>query len=170
MMFSVFQVSRMGGRKRNEDRMGYTYTQGSVMFLVADGLGGHPQGDVASQICLQVATSMFHKQAVPKLADVAQFLQAVMLAAHEQLLSYAATQGLEQTPSSTLVLAVLQDNQCHTAHCGDSRRYLVRGGAVLSRTLKRCGDQLTSSLHCPYQEVAEKVRILIWRSNSLLAC
>lgn len=135
MMFSVFQVTRMGGRKRNEDRMGYTYTQGAVMFLVADGLGGYPQGDVASQICLQVVTSMFHKQAAPKLADVAQFLQAAMLAAHEQLHSYAATHGLGQTPSSTLVIVVLQDNQCHTAHCGDSRRYLVRGGAVLSRTL-----------------------------------
>ena len=54
MMFSVFQVSRVGGRKRNEDRMGYTYTQASAIFLVADGLGGHPEGDVAAQIGLQV--------------------------------------------------------------------------------------------------------------------
>ncbi len=135
MMFSVFQASRMGGRKRNEDRMGYTYTQTSAIFLVADGLGGHPQGDVAAQVCLQVATAMFHKQANPRLANVTQFLQTAMRAAHEQLLAYAAMHGLDQTPSSTLVLAVLQDNQCYTAHCGDSRRYLVRGGAVLSRTV-----------------------------------
>lgn len=135
MMFSVFQASRVGGRKRNEDRMGYSYTQAAAIFLVADGLGGHPQGDVAAQICLQVVTTLFHKQATPKLANVAQFLQDAMLAAHEQLHSYAQTHSLDQTPSSTLVVAVLQDDHCYTAHCGDSRRYLVRGGEVLSRTL-----------------------------------
>ena len=135
MMFSVFQASRPGGRKRNEDRMGYSYTQGAAIFLVADGLGGHPEGDVAAQICLQVVTSLFHKQATPKLANVTEFLQAAMRAVHEQLLNYAAMHLLEQTPSSTLVIAVLQDNECHTAHCGDSRRYLVRSGAVLSRTI-----------------------------------
>lgn len=135
MMFSVFQVSRVGGRKRNEDRMGYTYTQAAAIFLVADGLGGHPEGDVASQICLQVVTTMFHKQATPKLANVPEFLNASMRACHEQLISYATMHGLSQTPSSTLVIAILQGDQCFTAHCGDSRRYLVRDGAVLSRTL-----------------------------------
>lgn len=135
MMFSVFQVSRLGGRKRNEDRMGYTYTQAAAIFLVADGLGGHPHGDVASQLCLQVVTSLFHKNARPKLTDVTEFLQTAMLAAHEQLLVYAATHELDQTPSSTLVISVLQDDLCYTAHCGDSRRYLVRAGGILSRTI-----------------------------------
>ena len=135
MMFSVFQVSRIGGRKKNEDRMGYAYTTGAAIFLVADGLGGHPQGDVAAQICLQVVSAMFHKLAVPKLPNVAEFLQAAMQEAHEQLLSYAAVHEMNETPSSTLVVSVLQDDQCHTAHCGDSRRYVVRDGAVLSRTI-----------------------------------
>ncbi len=135
MMFSVFQVSHQGGRKRNEDRMGYTYTQSAAIFLVADGLGGHPHGDIASQLCLQVVTTLFNKQAKPKLAHVPEFLQAAMLAAHEQLQSYAATHALDQTPSSTLVISVLQDNQCYTAHCGDSRRYLLRAGQIVSRTI-----------------------------------
>ncbi len=135
MMFSVFQVSRVGGRRRNEDRMGYSYTQAAAIFLVADGLGGHPEGDVAAQICLQVITALFHKQATPKLANVAEFLQSAMAAVHAQLLGYASMHGLDQTPSSTLVIAVLQDDHCHTAHCGDSRRYLVRHGEVASRTI-----------------------------------
>ena len=135
MMFSVFQVSRVGGRKRNEDRMGYSYTKAAAIFLVADGLGGHPDGHIAAQICLQTVTTMFHRQACPRLNDVSVFLDAAMRAAHEELLSYAAAHRLDQTPSSTLVVVVLQDNQCFTAHCGDSRRYLVRGASVLSRTL-----------------------------------
>jgi hypothetical protein len=135
MMFSVFQVSRVGGRKRNEDRMGYSYTRAAAIFLVADGLGGHPGGDIAAQICLQTVTTLFHSQASPRLSNVPEFLDAAMRASHAKLQSYASAHALAQTPSSTLVVVVLQDNHCYTAHCGDSRRYLVRGASVLSRTL-----------------------------------
>ena len=53
MKFSVFQVSRKGGRGTNEDRMGYCYTRESGLFVLADGMGGHPEGEVASQMSLQ---------------------------------------------------------------------------------------------------------------------
>ena len=48
MKFSVYQVSRRGGRATNQDRMGYCYTRESALFALADGLGGHPRGDVAA--------------------------------------------------------------------------------------------------------------------------
>ena len=44
MKFSVFQISRKGGRDKNEDRMGYCYTRESGLFVLADGMGGHPEG------------------------------------------------------------------------------------------------------------------------------
>jgi serine/threonine protein phosphatase PrpC len=53
MRFSVYQVSRKGGREKNEDRMGYCYTRDSGLFALADGMGGHPEGEVASQLALQ---------------------------------------------------------------------------------------------------------------------
>ena len=53
MKFSVFQISRKGGREKNEDRMGYCYTRESGLFLLADGMGGHPEGEVAAQLALQ---------------------------------------------------------------------------------------------------------------------
>ena len=40
MKFSVFQISRKGGRENNEDRMGYCYTRASGLFVLADGMGG----------------------------------------------------------------------------------------------------------------------------------
>ena len=53
MRFSVYQVSRKGGRDKNEDRMGYCYTRSAGLFALADGMGGHPEGEVASQVALQ---------------------------------------------------------------------------------------------------------------------
>ena len=40
MKFSVFQLSRRGGRQKNEDRMGYSYTRESALFVLADMLDG----------------------------------------------------------------------------------------------------------------------------------
>jgi len=51
--FSVYQISRKGGREKNEDRMGYCYTRDSGLFALADGMGGHPEGDMAAQVALQ---------------------------------------------------------------------------------------------------------------------
>ena len=44
MKFGTYQVSRKGGREKNEDRMGYCYTRDSGLFALADGMGGHPEG------------------------------------------------------------------------------------------------------------------------------
>ena len=38
MKFSLFQISRRGGREKNEDRMGYCYTRESGLFVLADGM------------------------------------------------------------------------------------------------------------------------------------
>ncbi len=61
MRFSVYQVSRKGGREKNEDRMGYCYTRDSGLFALADGMGGHPEGEVASQLALQTLAAMFQR-------------------------------------------------------------------------------------------------------------
>ena len=58
MRFVVYQVSRKGGREKNEDRMGYCYTRDSGLFALADGMGGHPEGEVASQLALQTLAAL----------------------------------------------------------------------------------------------------------------
>jgi serine/threonine protein phosphatase PrpC len=106
MKFSVFQISRKGGREKNEDRMGYCYTSGSGLFLLADGMGGHPQGEVAAQIALQSISALYQKEAKPELPDVREFFEAAIIGAHRQILRYAADNGLSDTPRTTLVVAV----------------------------------------------------------------
>lgn len=134
MKFSVFQVSRRGGRKNNEDRMGYCYTRESSLLVLADGMGGHPEGEVAAQIALQTVSALFQRQAKPMLDDVQDFLAAALLAAHHQILRYASEKGMLDTPRTTLVVGVLQAGRAAWVHCGDSRLYVVRGGELLMRT------------------------------------
>ena len=79
MKFSIFQISRRGGRENNEDRMGYCYTRESGLFVLADGMGGHPEGEVAAQIALQTVAAMYQRQAKPQLPDVPEFLSNALL-------------------------------------------------------------------------------------------
>ena len=134
MKFSVFQISRRGGREKNEDRMGYCYTRESGLFVLADGMGGHPEGEVAAQIALQTVSALFQRQAKPQIQDVQEFLSGALLAAHHQILRYASEKGMIDTPRTTLVAAVLQGGAASWVHCGDSRLYMVRDAELLTRT------------------------------------
>ena len=134
MKFSVFQVSRKGGREKNEDRMGYCYTRESGLFALADGMGGHPDGEVAAQLALQTFATFYQKEARPLVRDVPTFLGAALAAAHHQIIRYASVKGMLDTPRTTLVAAVVQGNSATWIHCGDSRLYLVRGGKLVTRT------------------------------------
>jgi len=134
MKFSVFQISRKGGREKNEDRMGYCYTRESGLFLLADGMGGHPEGEVAAQLALQTISALYQKEARPIVKDVTEFLSTALMAAHHQIIRYASEKGMLDTPRTTLVAAVVQGTHATWVHCGDSRLYVVRGGELLTRT------------------------------------
>jgi PPM family protein phosphatase len=134
MKFSVYQISRQGGRERNEDRMGYAHTRESGLFVLADGMGGHPEGAMAAQLALQTFSAYFQKAANPTVREVPAFLSSALMASHHQIIRYAAEKGMLDTPRTTLVAALLERNQLHWVHCGDSRLYVVRDGELLSRT------------------------------------
>src|SRR5665647_88503 len=134
MKFSVFQLSRKGGREKNEDRMGYCYTSESGLFVLADGMGGHPEGEVAAQLALQTISALYQKEARPIIQNTPEFLSSAVLAAQHQILRYATEKGMLDTPRTTLVAVILQDTGATWVHCGDSRLYLVRAGELLTRT------------------------------------
>ena len=134
MKFSVFQISRKGGRERNEDRMGYCYTRESGLFVLADGMGGHPEGEVAAQLALQTISAIYQQEARPAIADTAEFLTNALMAAHHKIIRYASEKGMLDTPRTTLVAVILQGTGATWVHCGDSRLYVVRDGQLLTRT------------------------------------
>jgi len=134
MKFSVFQLSRIGGREKNEDRMGYCYTRESGLFLLADGMGGHPDGEVAARLALESMSAYYQQCAMPSIIDARQFLEEAILTAHRHILAHAAKRAMLDTPRTTVVAVLVQNGHAVFAHCGDSRAYLVRNNELVTRT------------------------------------
>jgi protein phosphatase len=134
MQFSVYQQSHIGGRKVNQDRMGYSYTREALLLVLADGMGGHQRGEVAASIALQTMSSLFRSQATPYVKKPERFLEDAFQQAHEAIQRYAREQGMPDNPRTTIVACLVQHNCAVWAHCGDSRLYWLRRGQILART------------------------------------
>ncbi|WGG51703.1 PP2C family protein-serine/threonine phosphatase [Rugamonas sp. DEMB1] len=134
MQFSVYQESQIGGRKVNQDRMGYSYTRDALLLVLADGMGGHLLGEVAAGLTLQAVSALFQQQAKPYVKKPERFLEQALLEAHQEIHRYSLAHQLPDTPRTTVVACLVQHNTATWAHCGDSRLYWLRGGRILART------------------------------------
>jgi serine/threonine protein phosphatase PrpC len=134
MRFSVYQGSQIGGRKNNQDRMGYSFTRDALLLVLADGMGGHIQGEMAAAIALQTIGSLFQQNATPYVKKPERFLEESFFAAHREIHRYRAINNLPETPRTTIVACLIQHNSAFWAHCGDSRLYWMRNGQILART------------------------------------
>jgi len=134
MHFSVYQQSHIGGRKVNQDRMGYSYTRDALLLVLADGMGGHLRGEVAATIALQTMSTLFRSQATPYVRKPERFLEEALLQAHHEIQRYGRERDLADNPRTTIVACLVQHNCAVWAHCGDSRLYWIRRGQVLART------------------------------------
>ncbi|MCL2829664.1 MAG: protein phosphatase 2C domain-containing protein [Betaproteobacteria bacterium] len=134
MKFSIYQESRQGRRNNNEDRIAYSYSRESLLMLVADGMGGHYYGEIAAQIAVQSISDAFQREARPKIADPFMFLKTSMINAHRAILDFSNERHLNDSPRTTCVACMVQDNIAYWAHAGDSRLYLLREGGVLAQT------------------------------------
>jgi serine/threonine protein phosphatase PrpC len=134
MRFTIFQESRRGSRKVNQDRIAYTYGRDTLLLVVADGMGGHAGGEIAAQIAVRLFIERFQQEAKPILRNPLKFLQDTMLRAHAALGSYANQFSMLETPRTTCVAVVVQANHAYWAHVGDSRFYLFRQGGLIGST------------------------------------
>ena len=134
MQFTIFQDSRKGSRKVNQDRIAYTYGRDTLMLIVADGMGGHAGGEIAAQICARLFIERFQREAKPILKNPFKFLQDSMTRAHQALGSYANQFSMLETPRTTCVACVVQAGHAYWAHVGDSRLYLFRRGNLIAET------------------------------------
>jgi PPM family protein phosphatase len=134
MKFTIYQNSRQGPRPYNEDRLAYSYSKDALLIVVADGMGGHRHGEVAAQLAVKSLTDGFQNLAVPTLSNPAKFLEEHILQVHDAIDSLTLGNDLADSPRTTIVAAILQDNKLYAAHVGDSRLYHFRNGQLIFRT------------------------------------
>jgi len=134
MRFTIFQESRRGSRKVNQDRIAYTYGRDTLLLVVADGMGGHAGGEIAAQITVRLFIERFQQEAKPVLKNPLKFLQDTLVRAHAALGSYANQFSMLETPRTTCVAVIVQAGHAYWAHVGDSRFYLFRQGGLIATT------------------------------------
>ena len=118
-------VSHVGRIRSNNQDSGYA---GRNLFLVADGMGGHAGGDVASAIATRrIAEADDDYESAPVAAAA---LEGALIAANRQLAETVAEHS-ELTGMGTTVSALLLDgDRVVISHIGDSRIYLLRSGEL----------------------------------------
>jgi len=134
MRFTIFQESRKGQRKVNQDRIAYTFSRDALLLVVADGMGGHAGGEIAAQIAVRLFIERFQQEAKPVLKNPLKFLQDTMVRAHAALGSYANQFSMLETPRTTCVACIVQAGHAYWGHVGDSRLYLFRQGGLIGAT------------------------------------
>ena len=134
MKFTIYQDSRQGPRQYNQDRVAYSYSKDALLTVLADGMGGHRNGEVAAQFAIEVLTESFQRMARPTLSNPFKFLDDHIRQVHDAIDRHALLSDMPEPPRTTIVTALVQHDALYCAHAGDSRLYHFRGGQLLFRT------------------------------------
>jgi protein phosphatase len=108
-----------------------------LLLAVADGMGGHLAGEVASRMCVENLAQEMKRQlllAGVTPSDLCEALRAAVEAAHQAVYAYAQQQAQNLTMGTTLTAALLSATRATFAQVGDSRAYLFRGGSLILLT------------------------------------
>lgn len=124
------RISLQGGRSNNQDRCAIFYSGKSSLMVLADGLGGHPKGEVAAHIMLSVCEQMYSKAPKP-ISSPRFFFHHCVAHAHKLINQYGQSQNPIIAPRTTVVMALIQDGYCYWSYAGDSRFYLVRDNSIV---------------------------------------
>jgi protein phosphatase len=118
-------------RKVNEDR--YALAPDLGLYLVADGMGGHTAGQIASQLAAEASL-----RAVETLqggtVSLSEKLRHAVACANREIFSQARMQPELQGMGTTLVCLLASEERAALAHVGDSRAYLIRSGRIRQLT------------------------------------
>ena len=156
MRFTIFQDSQVGDRQTNEDRVGYSYSRDVLLMTIADGMGGHAQGEVAAEIAVSEITRRFQHEARNRLRKPFDFLVSSIQSAHRAIVSHAVEQNLLECPRTTVVACIVQNGCVYWAHAGDSRLYVLRRGDLVAQTSDHSKIQQMIDAGILTQEAAAK--------------
>lgn len=131
MIFTTAKLSNAGGREVNQDACDYWASpQGVRCWILADGLGGHGGGEVASRLAVENVLETFKQNPVRS----AEVLQRCVEAAQASILEKQPTDPRLAAMRTTLVLVIADSQYVQWIHIGDSRLYLLRNGEIYFQT------------------------------------
>jgi len=121
-------------RENNEDKFEFfepeepelLAVKGSF-YAVADGMGGHASGQIASELALKTIVKTYYADPGE---DVAESLRAAVCAANSYIYDTAQAVSERSGMGTTCTAAVLRNDDMYVAHVGDSRLYLIRDGEL----------------------------------------
>jgi len=150
MKFDAAGMSKVGGKKVNEDSYAIFSQPPWGCFVVADGLGGHGAGDVASQAAIGTIESLFNNR--PGISD--ELLLSYINGAQDEVVRLQKSNPKYRAMRTTVILLISDGQQARWAHVGDSRLYFFRNGILTDYTLDQSVPQaLVRAGEIRYEEI-----------------
>jgi PPM family protein phosphatase len=126
-------ISLLGGREENQDRVSVVAVDHAALLAVVDGMGGHANGARAAEVTQQVILDAFWHTPQP-IFDPLGFLHLTLGRAHEEVVKLGSNLPIEHRPRATCAVCIVQQGASWWAHIGDSRLYHLRQGSLVCRT------------------------------------
>jgi serine/threonine protein phosphatase PrpC len=172
MELKVFTLSTKGPvRPKNEDSAGFwepaeedeRQSRGSIA-IIADGVGGHGRGDVASRLAVDTAIRKF-QECSPDMGTKA-ILREIFFAANMALYDSDHNERSATRMATTMNICIFKGRDLHVGHVGDSRLYLVRQEEIkkLTHDHSMTGLQLKLRLMTELEARASHLRSMLTRS------
>lgn len=133
MQIEFADLSLIGNREENQDRVAVAAGEHAALMVVIDGMGGHAEGARAAETAMAALLEAFWQTPHP-VFDPLGFLHLSLGRAHDEVVKLGLGLGVEARPRATCAVCLVQDSAAYWAHVGDSRIYQLRQSQVLERT------------------------------------
>lgn len=119
-------------RERNEDSVTICEDgAGEVLLIVADGMGGHKNGEIASSIALNLISERFKSiSSVGNKEDAINWIQNTVSEANVAIFKYVSTHPESQGMGTTIVLSILTPSFLLIGNIGDSSGYVYKNNKI----------------------------------------